>query len=798
MQSASSNFTQEASGGQVTWASPRLYADWAADGYGAAGSIDDLSAQVGDSFTITHILDDGLPDDVSLATTQDAVILDVPLIFGRTPGQGVAEGNRLATQYFSPYNASSPVSGFERDTAPVRLDWGLVHAGGQEYVRLFTGQMTNLRLRGQQAEMTAQSATRLKLMKLIQPPAVSARLTPLSQAGADYGGPGMNATWPVSYALAKCGVYVSPPPRSGCRTWIPMHGSLVPFLPDTNDPTTNAPVYGSAHYDPPAGAVTYGTPDFQAGPFLLGTADHVSALQDKRSQIYNVPRAAGADLISKAGNAGRIEFWIKGDAADPASAPGGSPLWLAALDAVTPTGAQVTTGVDLTRKVFVTVKDGAGHNITLQSPTTLATDGSWYFVGAAWDVANKKLWVNHNGTVTTTGAPTFVTTSLPDADSFNGFYPLWNAHMPIAELQITAGVQANPDNYVWINDPSYWTASQAGAIIRPSTIELDALAEPVPREAWEFIGSFAQAELAQTRTDELDRYCYLPMSYWAESAQQAVVDNLSTRLNAQDLDIDLDPSKTRNSVRVTYSAVTIETMITPLYTANSGPPIPPGETLLEVAFERPATDVWPWNFTYLNDLVLDGNAVDNYVSLSTNPLGGDTYATSAEVTASIQSWHAGGCVIRIFNMTPITYYPVNTKNQPSIQIAGSRVNVADAAAVGQEAHSIALRGERALAISLPAIQRGANAQHVAENLAALLSQPQSIVTVSLFGDPRRQPGDLVQLTDAVNTGLSGYWRVQSITHRREGASYWQECILTKARLITYWDQSNWDEGIWGP
>lgn len=796
MQSASSNFTQEASGGQVTWAKPRVFADWDRTGYGAAGTIDDLSDQVGDSFVIVHSLDDGLPDDVSLSTTQDGVTLELDLAYGR--------GNR-ASQYFSPYNTTSPVSGFDRDVAPVKLDWGLVTSAGQEYVRLFTGQMTNLRTAGQGAHLSAVSATRLKLMKLIQPPAVDAQGTGAFSPVVQGAGPGMNATWPISYALAQCGVYVSPPPRTGCRLWMPMHGSLQPFIPDTN---SASPYYAvpSSIVKAAGGPDVPATPNWQAGPFLMATADYVTAAQSQRSLIYRVELDTGTDILSQAGNAGRVEFWIKGDAAETVSPPGGAGNvpWLAGFDFKTTTAVDVQAGVGTDRKVYVTVNDGAGHTITLKSPTTLAADGAWYFVGAAWDVAGKKLWVNHNGTTTATGAPTLVTSSLPLADTWSSGanQPSWSAHLPVAEVQVTAGTQANPDTTVWINDATYWTAVQSGAIIRPSILNLRVLAEPVPREAWEFIGSFAQAELAQMRTDENDLFCYLPMPHWAEAAQQTVVDTISSSRNAQDIDIDLDPTKVRNSVRIAWSDIHIDSLLNPLYAANSASAVPPGESFQTFTFDTPAVDIMRGvGFAVYGDDILGQNInfpPDNYVSLSPNVGGGGTYATDTQVSLDIYSWHAGGCVVRFYNNTSTTYYLANQSHRASIQIAGQPVQRADAAVVGQDTSSIARRGERALTLDMPVISNRSDAQAIADELASRLARPMATASgVMVFADPRRQPGDLVALDDSVNTGLSGLWRIQSITHRRRGAEYTQECVLRKAPAVMTWDVNNWDETIWG-
>jgi hypothetical protein len=436
VQSASSNFTQEASGGNVAWAKPRVFADWDRTGYLAAGSIDDLSDQVGDSFTIVHTLDDGLPDDVSLSTSQTFVSLDLDLVYGR--------GNRAST-YFSPYNGSSPVSGFDRDVAPVKLDWGLVTAGGQEYVRLFTGQMSNLRTRGQVVRMEAMSATRLKLASLIQPPAVSARLA------------GMNGSWPVSYALAQCGIYVSPAPRGGCRWWVPMHGSMWPMIPATTPPeqgTDPALVALNAGGSFANGDATNPRPTWVAGPYFLGLNVQLRTARQVRASVLTIDLGSGTDILSQAASAGRVEFWLRGDAADVNTAPAGSGT-VAKLagfvfkNAGTNTG-QVTAGVGTDRKPFVTVADGTNTR-TLTHTTVLPTDGAWHSVGAAYNVATGNLWVYLDG-VQQTSSVVLTTANLPAAEKFDVFggYPRFESYLPVAEVHVTAGADAAPGSVPWL------------------------------------------------------------------------------------------------------------------------------------------------------------------------------------------------------------------------------------------------------------------------------------------------------------------------------------------------------------
>lgn len=781
MQSSSSNFTQEISGGSVTWAQPKVFADWDRTGYGADGSIDDLSAQVGDEFTIEHHLDDGLPDAVSQVTGLGSPTLTTPLAYGRN-------GQRAST-YFSPYNGGSPVSGFDRDVAPVKLEWGAVTSAGQEYVRLFTGQMGNIPVKGQGAELRAGSATREKLRTLVWPSGIEGAVA------------GLNATWPISYALAQSGVYASPPPRAGCRLWMPMHGSLMPMLP-AQRPVAQNTFFGMGQRLPsnPLSS-TIGRPTFVPGPFVLAAFGQAVAGIRNNAFASSIDLAPGTDLISKAGNKGRVEFWVRGDAANVNATPGGSGNITNLVDVYLPNdnGSHIRCGINKSRQGVITVSDGVSA-FTVATPDTLPSDGAWYLFGCAWDFAagTQSLKRMLSSTVDVY-LPTVLVSNLPVADDFTTSI---EAFLPIAEFHLTSGTDAVIANSPWINDPSYFTSN---VILRPSILELEGLTETVPREAWELIGSFAQAELAMMRTDELDRFCYLPMPYWTEAGPQTVADALSTATNTSDLDINADPSLIRNAVSVSYTDTQVVTDT--LYEVFDGLPTigPRTTTVITVVWAKPATGVNSYALFGLDDtqLTTGSDPGATYFTANTDPDALGTYAlgsAGSDITVQLSSWTPRGGTITVTNPTGSTWYFVNATNGAAVlSLGGQAVHTATAAAVARDATSIAKRGERGLTVSLDAIQRVSDAQAIANELAARLAIPRPIVgNVDLFPDPRRQPGDLVTLADAVNTGASGLWRIQSLAHNRSGNDYTQTATIRQALPVGHWDVDGWDNMTWGP
>lgn len=796
MQTASSNFAAAVSASSTVWAPPQVRADWANDGYGGDGSIDDLSAQAGKPIVVMQALDDGMPSDVSTTTGKDATSTVTFPVGGRYVNGVTFTG----PQYWSVDNTTSPLSAYDRDVAGLTISHGVVTAGGIERVTIFTGQMGDAPVTGRGVTVDGVSKTRLAMTKIIQPPGIDGNVA------------GLTATWPVVYALSQCGIYVSPPPRSGARWWSPMHGSIKEMAPTFQDMSQFRELLSQLSLSTGATIASMQRPTFVTGPYLLGVSNQLTTSLAVWTGVQAINLASGPDLISKAGNAGRVEFWIRGDAADTATSPPvvafGSIIGLAAFHFVGASGVSVLAGVGTDRKVVVTVNDGT-HTTTLKSSGTLPTDGAWYFIGAAWDVANNRLWTNLNGTASTsTFSPAMSTTGLPAGDDwYDGTAYDFLAYLPVAEVHLTAGAQANATNFPWLNDPAYtWTA---GAVLSPSSINLVALAEPKPREAWEFVSSFAQAELAMVRTDELDRFCYLPMSYWAATAQQTVGDAWSTAVNVgKDFEVTRDPTKIRNQVTINYRKTQVYDSTIAVYVGFTAFAVPPGTSTFTAALGSPIAAVIGGrsqpliNMTAANvsDPTTVAAGVIGLVCINSAADGSGSYATSSQVSAQVTSWTPSSITVTFTNVTGATWYVSNggISGLPYIQLGGFFASSADASVTVNDTASQSARGLRGMSVSLPAIQDAGFATTIAQELLARTRKPRPELHVTLRGDPRRQPGDLVTFTDPSNTKLGGTWRVLSIDHHVNGSGYTQDVIATKAWLVGVWDQSLWDDAIWGP
>jgi hypothetical protein len=101
------------------------------------------------------------------------------------------------------------------------------------------------------------------------------------------------------------------------------------------------------------------------------------------------------------------------------------------------------------------------------------------------------------------------------------------------------------------------------------------------------------------------------------------------------------------------------------------------------------------------------------------------------------------------------------------------------------------------------LQTRDNARRLARRLLMALRDPQPAAeALSLFGEARRQPGDLVSFEDPSMTQVSGRWRSQSVAHhwdvQQDSVEYTNEVIVRPTRDILIIGQGTIGDTLIGP
>lgn len=834
MQNASDALGLALEAGSVTWAH-YLGADWEDNGFAddeGDNTIGDLSGQMG-SMTVQHSMDDGMPDEISFMSG------GVPQLRANLGGKDdkMHRSPLTPTQYFSPFRTDSPLYGLERDVAPVVGEIGAATLTGVEQVTVFTGSMEDIPVSGGRAALHAGSQTRRDMSLVVQPPPCSRNHVPAVNVPV-----GLTATHLITWALAQAEVFPAPPPQAGTFFYLPLHGSGHAQFPSTVLKWKQAQpglTFGFRVVTGPT--VDYPDPKWIRGPYVGASYGQFTAAEVRG--VYGVKvdfnvqstddRYIGMDagsiwdqtVITNAAVT-RLEFYVRGDTTVAASAaPGGAAYYPDMHPGVYPgTSSQLvgfslrldgkvsglTMGIDDSRNLYVSCWDNTGSNHKVTGPA-LPSDGEWHFVGLAIQGSSRTVWFNLDGTVTSsTFASPIVTANLPatrNTVSDGDYVWTFQSYMPTAEVHLSGFTDDPGDPLVahptsgnpWVNAQD-WTQK---AFVYPSCLQLAASFDPTPVEVFQYIAEFAQCELAAMRIDEHDLFHYWPRGYLATTAGQETTQVLDSSNDSDVPDVALDKTRIRTVCRVSYQDVRHEDTVNVLVLAyNSLLVFPPGfDAQFSVAFDDPA--VWvlagPMELLTAAQVAGVGAPETSFMSLNSDVDALGSYATSAEVAVSIVDYWGGGCTIELTNLTGNNWYLINDGDTyPALGIYGQKVISSPAAVTEQYDAGVDLRGVRGITLNRPRIQRAEDATRLARRVVVPQSVPTPIAKMSLFGDPRRQPGDIVRYEDDTETGAAGLWRVYALGHQYSGASYTQEATMQRADLVGTWGDgvSTWGSGVW--
>lgn len=718
-----------------------------------------------------------------------------------------------ALAYFSPFNAASPVQNFERDTAPVSASVNVISPVGNVSTPIFKGQMADLTVSGRTAALEAVSRTRILLDKTLQLPTVFGRRESCT------------TDWLASYLLAHGGQYPGIAPSPQTRWWAPCHGSLHPFMAGPNAYTVG--LYYTTTRSP-TGGWGLAPPRSIAGPFVTAMAgslntnyaERINIGPDTKNWATVVPGmdAELNDLFSVQNNIGRFTFWMKGDPHSGGAAP-------AVLAGVNDNLFQfnlylIVNGV-ATRSVSFEIRNTRQPAITMGSTTVLTggdlpSDGLWHFFGVTWNYLTGVARIRRDGiSWAPTGFSSASVTDLPPTDAIhygrnpaNGIWFNVDAKLPMAELQLESG----PDVYTEQFTRFYPTPAAPSLNAKTRTLNqwIEAIAEPAPVQGWETLNDLAQSTLSHLRVNEEDNVEYLPLRYFGEAAQLTVDANnvVDTDVNAAELAVTSDPTKTRNVVTLAFGETRVNSSRDIILEVTSPISFPRGTTRMTFALDRLTAEIHgavnpygaDWSVKKLTALQVAGtNPIQNEHVMSVNALqdGQATPYTGVGFTGDIIAWSSSTVTIEFKNTTGGTLWLANNGSGiPFLRVLGYPVEVADGYVTARDSGSVGTRRERGLTTESKWIQTRDAATEIVGTLATLLSQPRIELRVTVMGDPRRRPGQMVRLADAEGTRAEGTWRILAVTHRGNGAMYVQDLQLVRVGESGVWDVSRWDNSVW--
>lgn len=737
--------------------------------------------------------------------------------------------NMGPTEFWSPFNDDSPADGLDRDTAAVNLSVVPLTEDGPQAVKIFTGQMDDITVGDdQQVMLEASSGARITMNRSVNLPILFARRE------------GGSIDFLTAWIAARGDRFIGPAPGPEARWWVPCYGSI-------HDGLGGPLGYNFGMYwTPTLSNVGIRYPTFVEGPFHKAVfACHTATLTQeivlqgldlhKNEEIWPwvmqnyLPTEYAKDLFSIANNAGRVSFWMRGDASyagTPPNVPSSNRfLFIFTLDMLSPTGSvlgRCSTYMDTDRHLYIQMGNDTDGYTTLfwnSANLDLPTDGLWHFYSIAWSYDEGTFKVRRDGTTASTGGP-----GANGDNGFTGWYDTQDAlyaaggsikttfrsHMPFSDFIYEAGYESyDVDSDIW---PTYaWPSFTLTT--RATGQAIEAVPDDSPVNVWEALAEMAQNTRSWFRMDENDNLDFLPPSYWGETAQNTVDYLTDTEVNAQDLDIVADPSKSRNVVTVKFPETSVDLSYSTCLAMTTSTEIPPGITETTFTLDYPVAEIHGaatpfaavWTITNLTASQITagtGAAYDkHYMAVNTAADGSGTVLEERSVLGVIIDYTQTTVVVRFQNKTGRSAYLANNYQGdnplPSLRIQGYLIKSSEAYVTERDGGSIGMRRERAMEVEMPWIHDRFTAQQFASQLVSLLARPRHEVGVVVMGDPRRTPGQLVALSDAGTTRASGNWRVMSITHNADGPEFTQQLRLVKVLPVAVWDQTSWDQSAWG-
>jgi hypothetical protein len=772
--------------------------------------LDDLSADVV-SVSVSRELATDLPPQAKLFAGTAAATATV--VLQHQPPETAPEQH--TGWYYSPFNTQSPLYGFQRKGAPVRIELGFVtDAGIPEFVRVLTARIRSLRVTsaGRQAVLEAVDGAET-MRKQVTIPMIIAEGELRSGI---FLRPNLYQAFLVDWVLRKCGYYASPPPRSGCRFLATLNGSAYPEIGRIVE------------------VVSIGgePPEFMPSLPYPGDPPFVMAIVTGRSVPYtggeNVLRynlASGTAVGARDGRKILVEGWwqLRSTGVD-------QPLWIVYR------GGGAGSYVSLYRRASdgrfdLTYNRGGGQQAAVAGPSPTLTTGDWFYlaVHVSFTATGVTVTFRHRvgtGTGVTTGPTTTAGTSIPsqeDWDSISlergrvgGFVETLN-DVFVASVQVTSEATAG----TW-ND-----AFTPTAVIEPSSTRL--IATPAAlEEGWSLLQQLAAAEFATAGFDEQGQPYYLVRDRFRRGTALTVQRVLDTERHIEELEVVDAVDQIRNHVVITAESPRVQQAGEVWRKSNIGGIGAGGTSEFFAEFSDPVANL-DTSMSYGADANLgsrylagtrrdgQGFQVNNLVwsVAQLSPTSARLRVTNPNNT---DVWLTADANAVIFGLQPGYPYVVLTGQAVRFNDSGtgSRAEALDQAAIDDptgpgeqllEFSAVALRQNTPPA-ALPSWFRGhqfrqdpdSNATLAADLLFDLRDAGPALLDIPVVGDPRLQLGDRVTIRDPTGLQLDGDYHLSAVrwdadANALRGTVSARAAAVTTA-LVENYDSGNYDDGTY--
>lgn len=720
----------------------------------ATSPYDDVSAKVG-PLTITRDMTGQLPSDVLVVEGISAATADGELAVGDSTDERLD-----AVSYWSLFNSASPLYGKSRAnrTASIAQEW-LTSAGWERVPRLTNGVLQSLPVNvGNGSAAMSLLDARDRFRTPIALPAVAAD-APVGDGPVTK--PGLEASWIASYALAQCGVPLSPPARTGAIWHVPMHGSAVPFVQRAFAGSPESSLTPTTGTDASLYRCTFST----TAPFFMA-ADPTT--QPGGSMYVASP---GTDPVTTVwdGNGRatvRMECWVYVTGSETVSVP----VVLAATAETSLWDATVTLRVQTTGLVSALVENW-GTTRTVVGPTI--TLNAWHLVGVDINDAGGSAAFRMDGTTTVVGftaTPVVIRTFAP-----GGTLCSLSSQCRIAEVHVTTSLTAAN---TWL--PTAWTqaAAQLDRLqnrlltgIYPGRADDTGVVKTV--EAWALLQELVAAERGLVFIDYDGVCCAWSRARLNTSDSLTAVRTVTAKSDILELGYSDDRSMIRNVINVPYRTISASPNA-PVYSLDVLVSLGPLETkVINGKFSDPLGSA-TLSVTGTVNTQANGSGAAAPVGLGT-----PTYVLATTALTSASTF-----AITLQNRTGGTFWFVDNLGVPNLVISGTPLKQADSiTATVSDAASSTEFGPTPLDVdSNQWIQTSAYAYGTAYQLLALLRNEQYVVTdLSIIGDPRLEFLDRIRVQDPNGLVLDAELTIEGIDDDIQAPGFDQSLVGRPAR-----------------